>query len=49
MALMATDYVYASVTGEVLRLGPARMLWVAGPLAMIGVIVLLQRLLSAAD
>jgi serine/threonine-protein kinase len=49
VALMATDYVYASYTGEVLRLGPARMLWVAGPLALLGVIVLLQRLLSVTD
>jgi serine/threonine protein kinase len=47
--LMGTDYVYANFTGEVLRLGPARMLWIAGPLALIGAIVLLQRLISAAD
>jgi serine/threonine-protein kinase len=49
VALMAGDYVYASFTGEVLRVGPARMLWIAGPLAVLGVIVLIQRLLSAAD
>ena len=46
---MAGDYVYASVTGEVLRFGPARMLWVAGPLAVIGVLLLIQRLLAVAD
>jgi serine/threonine-protein kinase len=49
VALMAGDYVYASFTGEVLRVGPARMIWLAGPLAVMGVIVLIQRLLSATD
>jgi len=46
---MAGDYVYATLTGEVLHLGPARTFWLAGPIAGLGVILLLSRLLSAED
>jgi hypothetical protein len=44
--LMAGDYAYAVVTGEVLRFGPARMFWLAGPLALIGAALLVTRLLN---
>jgi serine/threonine-protein kinase len=47
--LMAGDFLYATFTGEVLQLGPARMLWLAGPLAALGVVKLISGLLSAAD
>ena len=46
VALMAFDWGYSSFTGEVLRLGPARMVWLAGPLAVLGAIQLLTRLLA---
>jgi eukaryotic-like serine/threonine-protein kinase len=49
VAMMAGDYAYATFTGEILRLGPARMLWIAGPLAVAGVVLLLVRLLNADD
>jgi serine/threonine protein kinase len=49
MLMMAGDYGYAAVTGEALRFGPARVFWVAGPLAAIGAILLLSRLLGAED
>jgi serine/threonine-protein kinase len=49
VALMAGDYAYSAVTGEVLRVGPARMFWVAGPLAALGAIQLLSRLLAHGD
>jgi serine/threonine-protein kinase len=45
--LMAGDYAYATVAGEVLRFGPARVVWVAGPLAALGAILLVSRLLGA--
>lgn len=47
--LMAFDWGYSAVTGEVLRAGPARMFWVAGPLAAVGAIQLLSRLLAVGD
>jgi hypothetical protein len=46
---MAGDWAYAAFTGEILHYGPARMLWVAGPILAIGVVQLAQRLLSAGD
>ena len=49
VALMAGDWAYAAFTGEILHYGPARMLWVAGPILAIGVVQLTQRLLSAGD
>jgi len=47
--LMAGDYLYATFTGEILQVGPARMLWLAGPIAAFGVVKLLSGLLSAGD
>jgi hypothetical protein len=47
--LMAGDFLYAMFTGETLQVGPARMLWVAGPLAALGLVKLLSALLSAGD
>ncbi len=49
IVLMAGDYVYASITGEVPHLGPARMVWLAGPIAAAGVYQLFARLLSATE
>jgi len=46
VVLMGLDWVYAAVMGEVLQVGPARMFWVAGPLAVLGAIQLMSRLLS---
>jgi hypothetical protein len=46
VVLMAGDYAYSALMGEVLRVGPARMFWVAGPLAVLGAIQLMSRLLS---
>src|SRR5207253_2904719 len=49
LAMMAADYAYAMMNGEPLRFGPARVFWVAGPIAAIGTILLLMRLLGAED
>ncbi len=49
VAMMGGDYAYAAVYGEALRFGPARVFWVAGPVAAIGAILLLSRLLGAED
>jgi hypothetical protein len=49
IVMMAGDYAYSVVTGEALRFGPARVFWAAGPLAAIGAILLLSRLLGAED
>jgi eukaryotic-like serine/threonine-protein kinase len=46
VVLMGGDYAYSAVMGEVLRVGPARMFWVAGPLAVLGAVQLMSRLLS---
>jgi hypothetical protein len=46
---MGIDWGYAAVMGEVLRVGPARMFWVAGPLAVLGAIQLLSRLIAHGD
>ncbi|MBM4364445.1 MAG: hypothetical protein FJ104_17335 [Deltaproteobacteria bacterium] len=48
IVLMAGDSAYTAFTREVLRVGPARMLWVAGPIAVLGVVKLAARLLAAA-
>jgi serine/threonine-protein kinase len=47
--IMAGDYAYAAFTGQMLQFGPARPFWVAGPLAGIGAVLLLSRLLSLED
>ncbi|HEX4341637.1 MAG TPA: protein kinase [Polyangiaceae bacterium] len=49
MAMMGGDYAYAAAYGESFQIGPARVFWLAGPLAAIGSILLLTRLLSAED
>jgi hypothetical protein len=49
VVMMAGDYGYAVFYGEPLRFGPARVFWVAGPIAAIGTILLLSRLLGAED
>jgi serine/threonine-protein kinase len=49
VAMMAGDYGYAVMFGAPLRFGPARVFWVAGPIAAIGIILLLVRLLGAED
>jgi hypothetical protein len=46
VALMGLDWLYATFSGSALRFGPARMLWVAGPLAILGAVLLVSRLLS---
>ncbi|HVU03445.1 MAG TPA: protein kinase [Polyangiaceae bacterium] len=40
--LMAGDWAYAAFTGEVLHFGPARMLWLAGPILALGVFQLFR-------
>ena len=49
VALMAGDWGYAALTGEVLHYGPVRVLWVAGPILVTGVIQLAQRLFAMGD
>ena len=41
------DWLYTRATGEILALGPVRPVWVAGPLALVGVALTCWRLLSA--
>jgi len=49
VALMAGDYIYAASTGEILHFGPAKMVWLAGPIAGLGAVLLVTRLLAAVD
>jgi hypothetical protein len=44
--LMIGDFLYLSLSGEPISVGPARVFWVAGPLAGVGLIWLFQILLS---
>ena len=48
MLVMIADSVYASQTGELIRLGPVRPLWVAGPLIVIGVAMTVWRFVQQA-
>jgi hypothetical protein len=41
------DYAYAEVTGELLRVGPAGPLWLAGPLVIWGIGLGVVRLMRA--
>lgn len=45
--LMLLDWVYAQLIGEAFRLGPLRTLWIAGPLAIIGLTQLISRVARA--
>lgn len=47
--LMIADFVYVSLTGQVFHLGPVRTFWIAGPLAVVGLALLVSRLLSHHD
>lgn len=49
VALMAGDWAYSAATGEAFHVGPARIFWLAGPIAAIGAIQLLSRLLAHGD
>jgi hypothetical protein len=46
VVIMIADVVYASVNGEAFRLGPARALWIAGPLVGWGVVKLVLSLVG---
>jgi serine/threonine protein kinase len=48
MLVMIADFVYASQTGELVRLGPVRPLWVAGPIVVIGIGATIWRLMQSA-
>jgi serine/threonine-protein kinase len=43
-AIMIADVIYATVNGEAFRVGPARALWIAGPLVGYGVVKLVLSL-----
>lgn len=45
-AIMIADVAYAVVNGEALRVGPARALWIAGPLVGYGVVKLVLSLVG---
>lgn len=45
VALMAADFAYARYTGEVFQIGPVRTLWIAGPIALYGAVMLVAKLL----
>lgn len=45
-AIMIADLVYATTAGEAFRLGPARALWIAGPLVGWGVVKLVLSLVG---
>lgn len=46
VGLMMADWAYARFMGEALRVGPVRMLWLAGPLALAGFALLLARVFA---
>jgi serine/threonine-protein kinase len=46
VGLMMADWAYTRFVGEALRIGPVRMLWVAGPLALAGFALLLVRVFA---
>lgn len=46
VAIMIADVAYATVNGEAFRVGPARALWIAGPLVGFGVVRLLLSLVG---
>ena len=43
--LMVADFTYATVTGSPISLGPVRTLWIAGPMAGVGLLWLLKMLI----
>jgi hypothetical protein len=49
VGLMIADWAYTHFMGEPLAVGPVRMLWLAGPLALAGFTLLLVRVLAAED
>jgi serine/threonine-protein kinase len=46
VGLMMADWAYTRFMGEPLRVGPVRMLWLAGPLALAGFALLLVRVFA---
>ena len=46
VAIMVVDVAYAATAGEAFRIGPARGLWIAGPLVGWGVVKLVLSLAS---
>jgi serine/threonine-protein kinase len=49
VGLMIADWAYTHFMGEPLAVGPVRMLWLAGPLALAGFTLLLVRVLATDD
>jgi serine/threonine-protein kinase len=47
--LMIADWGYARWTGEAFHLGPLRTLWIAGPLALLGMAQIFTRIVAAND
>jgi hypothetical protein len=43
-AIMIADVIYSTVNGEAFRIGPARALWIAGPLVGYGIVKLVLSL-----
>jgi len=48
MLVMIADFVYANQTGELIRLGPVRPLWVAGPIVVLGIGAVIWRFMQSA-
>ena len=46
VAIMIADVAYATTNGEAFRVGPARALWIAGPLVGYGVVKLVLSLVG---
>jgi hypothetical protein len=49
VVLMAADFAYAVTVGHPLQVGPARTIWVAGPIALAGAVSLIRRLIEYGD
>jgi hypothetical protein len=49
VVLMSLDWIYHQLTGELVAIGPARTMWLAGPLVIAGLILLLNRLIQSGD
>jgi eukaryotic-like serine/threonine-protein kinase len=49
LIIVAADYAYTTLTGSPIRIGPARPLWVAGPLVVIALVTMVLSLIHHED
>ena len=49
VGIMVADFIYAQSAGAGLQMGPVRALWVAGPLVVVGIVLVVTRLIQGLD